>query len=164
VRLEPWGPADRPLLDVLLGDPAMTEHLGGPETAEQLDRRQSRYEVPGSRQYKIVVDGQAVGWVGYWEKDWQNEPVWETGWAVAPALQGRGVATTAMQALLVVISAEAESRAVHAFPSVDNPPSNAVCRKVGFQLDGEFDFEYPPGHPLRCNDWVLGLARGQRDA
>jgi hypothetical protein len=31
-RIEPWGEDDLPLLEKLLGDPAMTEHLGGPES------------------------------------------------------------------------------------------------------------------------------------
>ena len=48
-------------------------------------------------------------------------------------------------------------RFMHAYPSVDNPPSNAICRKLGFTLLGEHDFEYPPGNPMRCNDWVLDL-------
>ena len=32
VRIEPWAAGDLPLLEQLLGDPAMMEHLGGPET------------------------------------------------------------------------------------------------------------------------------------
>jgi RimJ/RimL family protein N-acetyltransferase len=47
---------------------------------------------------------------------------------------------------------------VHAFPSVDNAPSNAICRKLGFTLlDGAIEFEYPPGNLLRCNDWRFDL-------
>lgn len=42
-----------------------------------------------------------------------------------------------------------------AYPRVDNESSNAVCRKAGFILLGARDFEYPPGHTMRCNDWVL---------
>jgi len=51
---------------------------------------------------------------------------------------------------------------VHAFPSVDNPPSNAICRKLGFELLEAIDFEYPPGSGgvLRCNDWRLDLDQG----
>jgi RimJ/RimL family protein N-acetyltransferase len=135
----------------------MTEHLGGPEDAESLDKRQARYQVADSRQYRIVVDGQPCGYVGYWQREWHSEPVWETGWAVLPAFQGRGIASRAMHELLRVIAAESDRRPVHAFPSVDNAASNAVCRKLGFELMGAFDFEYPPGHPLRCNDWVLDL-------
>lgn len=158
VRLVPWGPDDRPLLDVLLADPSMMEHLGGPETSAQLDERQARYAAPNSRQYKVLVDEEPAGWVGYWEREWQGQLTWETGWFVAPAFQGRGVATRAMQELIAVIGAEPESRSVHAFPSVDNAPSNAVCRKLGFELLGEVPFEYPAGHPIRCNDWVLRLS------
>ena len=44
VRIEPWGEGDLPLLEALLGDPAMTEHIGGPESHEQLIERQARYE------------------------------------------------------------------------------------------------------------------------
>ena len=60
-------------------------------------------------------------------------------------------------ALLLDVIREDARRPVHAFPSVDNAASNAVCRKLGFEFLGAFDFEYPPGNPLRCNDWRLEL-------
>jgi hypothetical protein len=41
VRIEPWGEQDGALLQMLLGDPLMTTHLGGPETAERLAERQA---------------------------------------------------------------------------------------------------------------------------
>ncbi|WP_410962534.1 GNAT family N-acetyltransferase, partial [Salmonella sp. SAL4358] len=41
--LRPWSEEDLPLLEKLLGDPAMMEHLGGPETPEQILRRHQRY-------------------------------------------------------------------------------------------------------------------------
>jgi hypothetical protein len=37
------------------------------------------------------------------------------------------------------------------------PPSNALCRSLGFELLGEHDFEYPTGHFIRCHDWRLDL-------
>jgi RimJ/RimL family protein N-acetyltransferase len=89
-----------------------------------------------------------------------NELAWEVGWAVLPEFQGRGYATTAMTLLLDVISND-EPRPVHAFPSIDNAASNAVCRRLGFENLGAFDFEYPPGNPIRCNDWRLDLPGGQ---
>ena len=159
VRIEPWGAADKPLLDALLGDPAMTEHLGGPETPERLAQRHARYAMPGSGQFRIVdEDGRSVGYVGYWERRWQDEDVWEVGWAVLPAFQGRGHATDAMRLLVDLARETGASRDVHAFPSVDNAASNAVCRKLGFENLGAHDFEYPPGNPIRCNDWRLDSA------
>src|SRR6476469_759156 len=44
VTLEPWGSGYLPLLERLMGDPRMTEHLGGPESADKLRERQDRYE------------------------------------------------------------------------------------------------------------------------
>jgi len=32
ISLRPWAEQDLPLLERLMGDPAMTEYLGGPET------------------------------------------------------------------------------------------------------------------------------------
>jgi hypothetical protein len=40
---------------------------------------------------------------------------------------------------------------------VDNAASNAICRKLGFTLVEACEFEYPPGHFMRCNDWRLEL-------
>src|SRR6476660_7862689 len=90
VRIEPWGAGDLPLLEQLLGDPAMTEHLGGPESRAQLVARQARYErlhdSDTDRMFRIVdgPSGQAVGSVGYWERTWRGELVYETGWSVLP--------------------------------------------------------------------------------
>jgi len=137
------------------------EHLGGPESPDRLASRQARYQAEGSKQYRIVnAEGQPVGYVGYWERSMPGEQAWEVGWAVLPQFQGRGYATTAMSLLLDVIRND-EPRPVHAFPSVDNVASNAVCRKLGFQNLGAFDFEYPPGHPIRCNDWRLDPSAAQ---
>ena len=145
----------------MLGDPVMMNHLGGPESPDKLESRQRRYQADGSRQYRIVdAEGQSVGYVGYWERTMEDRQAWEVGWAVLPQFQGRGYATTAMTQLLDVIRND-ERRPVHAFPSVDNGASNAVCRKLGFEDLGAVDLEYPPGHPIRCNDWRLDLSVSQ---
>jgi GNAT superfamily N-acetyltransferase len=117
-RIEPWGAGDLPLL-VKLNDPEMTKHLGGPESPEKLTERQSRYEKADSRQYKVVVDpsDQGVGWVGYWEQSWRDQPVWEIGWAVIPSFQGRGIASSATAQLIDRARAEQQHPFVHAFPS-----------------------------------------------
>ena len=48
-------------------------------------------------------------------------------------------------------------RFMHAFPNVDNAPSNAICRKLGFELLDACEFEFPKGHFMTCNDWRLAL-------
>ena len=163
VRIEPWGPDDLPLLQKLVGDPAMMEHLGGPESPEKITERHARYQRVGDagtgRMFKIVdgETGDGAGSIGYWDRTWHGEPVYEIGWAVIPAYQGRGMAASATAQAIAMARSEKTHRFVHAFPSVDNPPSNAICRKLGFTLIGECDFEYPPGSVIRCNDWRLDL-------
>ncbi|MGZ4400498.1 MAG: GNAT family N-acetyltransferase [Gaiellaceae bacterium] len=159
VRIEPWGREDAWLLSRLAGDPAMTEHLGGPESPERIAERQARYEQQGSGCFRIVLEeaGEAVGWVGYWEREWRGEQVFEAGWSVLPAFQGRGIARLATSQAIELARSERRLGALHAFPSVENAPSNAICRGLGFVLLGACDFEYPPGNPMRCNDWRLDL-------
>jgi RimJ/RimL family protein N-acetyltransferase len=49
---------------------------------------------------------------------------------------------------------------MHAFPNVDNAPSNAICRKLGFEPLETCQFEFPKGHFMSCNDWRLDLRAG----
>lgn len=159
VHLEPWGPDDLPLVEQLMGDPAMTEFLGGPESPGRLAERQRRYEEPGSGMFKIVDDetGQGVGSVGFWEREWQGETVYEIGWSVIPAFQGRGVAAAATRQALALAKNADKHRFVHAYPKVENAASNAICRKLGFDFLGAHDFDYPPGNPIVCNNWRYDL-------
>lgn len=156
VQLVRWSDGDLPLL-IRLNSPKMTEHLGGPEAAEQLQRRLDRY-VATTGMFVVRADGEAVGSVGFWDRSWKGEMVYETGWGILPEFQGFGIATRAMQMLIGIARAARGHSAMHAFPSVDNSPSNAICRKVAFELVGETDFEYPKGHWMRCNDWRLRLS------
>jgi RimJ/RimL family protein N-acetyltransferase len=161
-RIEPWGEGDLPLLERIMGDPAMTEHLGGPESPEKILERQARYErLPstGAGEMFKVVDaetGEAVGSVGYWERD----DAYETGWSVLPEFQGRGVATVATQQVIERLRARGTRHYLHAYPSIENRASNAICRKLGFELVGAEDYEYPRarGKIMRCNDWRLDLS------
>jgi RimJ/RimL family protein N-acetyltransferase len=163
VRLEPWGSGDLPLLEQLMGDPAMTVHLGGPESHQKIVERQARYEErsdSGAGQMFKIVDGatgEGAGSVGYWERSWRDEEIYEVGWSVIPAFQGRGIATMATAEAIALARSERKHRGMHAFPSVDNPQSNAICRKLGFAFLGEAALEYPPGRPMQCNDWRLEL-------
>ena len=159
VHLEPWGKDDLPLVERLMGDPAMTEHLGGPESPEKLAERQARYEAPGSGMFKIVDEnaGEPVGSVGYWERSWRGDVVFEIGWSVLPEFQGRGIAGKATALAIDMARSEHKHRFLHAFPSVDNGASNAICRKLGFTFLEASEFEYPKGNFMHCNDWRLDL-------
>ena len=163
VHLRLWSDDDLPLLMRLMGDPAMTEHLGGPESAEKICERHQRYcqnNVDGKDpMFAIIVEpeGIATGSIGYWEKEWFDEPIWETGWSVLPEFQGYGIATQATALIVERARLEKKFRFLHAFPSVHNAASNAICRKSGFLFRGFLNFEYPPGNMMCCNDWSFDL-------
>jgi RimJ/RimL family protein N-acetyltransferase len=158
VLLQPWSEGDLPLLEKLLGDPEMMTHLGGPETYEQILRRHQRYlhlpEDGTDHMFKIVwgPDGAGVGSVGYWRKTWREQAIYEVGWLVLPAYQGRGIATKATSIVIEHARREPRYRFMHAFPSVENAASNAICRKLGFTLLEESQVEYPPGRSMTVND------------
>ena len=161
VQLRPWAEGDLPLLERTLADPEMTAHLGGPETAGKIRDRHARYLAMGDPDAGTMLvilvgpDATPAGTHGYWRRDANGETIWESGWFVLPEFQGRGIATRATELMVQLARAYAPERPIHAYPAVDNAASNAVCRKAGFDLIGPLDFEYPPGHLLRCNDWVL---------
>jgi RimJ/RimL family protein N-acetyltransferase len=160
IGLAPWSERGYAVL-AGLNSPEATEHLGGPETTEQLRRRHERYLASGGSDgpmFLVLLEDRAVGSVGYWPRDWHGERVYETGYGVLPEYQGRGIAVAALRLCAEHAACEGTLRRVHAFPSVDNGASNAVCRKAGFELVGECELEYPPGNLIRSNDWRLELA------
>lgn len=163
VVLQPWSEDDLALLEKLLGEPDMMVHLGGPESPQQILERHQRYlrlpETGNDRMFTIVLqpEAEAVGSIGYWEKNWRDQIVYETGWSVLPGYQGRGIATKAAAALIALARLEHRQRFLHAFPSVSNAASNAICRKAGFSLIEQCSFEYPPGQTIIVNDWHFDL-------
>ncbi|HEV3362434.1 MAG TPA: GNAT family N-acetyltransferase [Pseudonocardiaceae bacterium] len=160
VRLRAWSEA---AFDVLrrANTPEMMTYLGGPESAEKLADRQRRYlalDEPGAGQmFLVIADGEPAGVVGYWEHEWDGKTSYEAGWSVLPEFQGRGIAVAALRLVIDDARGVAKHATLHAFPSIHNGASNAVCRKAGMILAGECDFEYPKGNPIRGNDWYLQL-------
>jgi hypothetical protein len=125
VRLRPYADGDLWIQVRFLRDPAMTEHLGGPETEEQVRKRHASYlamidPVEGAMfVIEAGPDRAPAGSVGNWEhREDDGSVAWETGWFVLPE-------------------------------------SNAICRKVGMRLLRASEFEYPKGHWMTCNDWVI---------
>ena len=162
VALRPWAEGDLWLLHRLLGEPEMMRFLGGPESPEAIEARHRRYltsDPATNGLFAIVAGPEAapVGWTGFWESEWDGHLVWECGWNVLPEAQGRGVATAAAALMIAEARGRRRHRWLVAFPSVDNAPSNALCRALGLEWRGEVEVEYPKGHLMRSNDWRLDL-------
>ena len=156
VHLRRWANDDLWLLHETLGNPAMMEHLGGIESAEQIEQRHAKFlNAPGM--FTVWDRDTVVGSVGFWEKTWRQEDVYETGWMILRKYTGRGFATQAARSVISVARKERKHRYLHAFPNVENGASNAVCRNAGFTNLGECIFEYPKGHQMHCNDWCVDL-------
>jgi RimJ/RimL family protein N-acetyltransferase len=159
--LEPWTDADLDL-ELRANTPEMTAFLGGPATDEAIHTRHRRYlELPAKgtgQMFRIDLPGApGAGSVGYWEREWQGASVYEMGWLVLPEFQGRGVAVAAVRAAAGHAARHGRRRFAHAYPKTAHAASNAVCRKAGFELLGEVDFEYPKGTVIRARDWRLDL-------
>src|SRR4051812_42729379 len=92
VHLERWSDADAGLLAALNGDPAQMAHVGGAESAEKIAERQARYVADPHQYVAADADGARTGWVGFWEREWRGTTVYEMGWSILPAFQGRGLA------------------------------------------------------------------------
>jgi RimJ/RimL family protein N-acetyltransferase len=164
ISLQPWAEDDLPLIMRLMSDSRVMAHLGGPETTEQIERRNKRYahlsEDGIDQMFKVALapNDEPVGKIGYWKKNWRDQLFYEMGWMVLPDYQGLGIATRAGEAVIDLLRRNPKFSLVHAFPSVSNPASNAICRKLGFSLLEECEFEYPPGQTMRVNDWHLKLS------
>src|SRR5579872_4223377 len=103
IALRAWSQSDLPILQQTVGEPSMMRHLGGVESAAAIERRHRRYletEFPEKgAMYVILLCEQrvAAGTIGYWQRPWNGEEVYETGWMVLPKFAGRGIATRAAQ-------------------------------------------------------------------
>jgi RimJ/RimL family protein N-acetyltransferase len=160
VELIPYTDEHRHLSEELETDPGVMRELGGPICAERfadVHRRRVDGVAAGELWYFVIAEelaGPGIGTIGIWEKELDGQTIHETGWMVLPTHQGRGVASTALGMLIERARADKRYPSIHAFPPVSNAPSNALCRKFGFELVAERDFVYA-GRTLRCNHWAL---------
>jgi len=173
VSVRPYAEGDLWLLERTLGDPSQMLYLNGPESIENIRKRHNKFlamsdDPHAGCQFTILAGPlhAPAGNVGYWESEWKGQTGWELGWFVLPEFQRRGVATAATRRIINLIAKLKSNKFVFAFPSVDNHPSNAICRKLGFSLTEQVSSEYPPGSKrlLRVNVWMLTLPGGGLDS
>jgi RimJ/RimL family protein N-acetyltransferase len=164
IELVPLRPEDERLTAALETDPAMMEHLAGPldpsavprvhaERLERIERGDTWYFT-----IRLKPDGPPVGTVCLWHDERHPPGTSEAGWAVLPAYQGRGIAKAALAELIRRARVDGRWGEIHAWPSVTNEASNALCRALGFRHVGVANLVFR-GHELLCNDWVLPTRR-----
>ena len=133
IRIEPWSEAGLELLR-RVNTAEMKKHLGGPETGEQVLVRHQRYlNFVAQRtgcMFRILFDDEPVGTVGYGERPWDGEQVYEMGWAVLPPYQGRGIATAAVRAAVAPAGGRRPPAAAAATSNSRASSQSAVSRLV----------------------------------
>jgi [ribosomal protein S5]-alanine N-acetyltransferase len=140
--------ADAPLLDAALEGPRALERALGVEVVagwevfpRSIERVRHQLEQdPGSARWgsRLFVAGEPpalVGWGGF--KGPPRDGAVELGYAVAPAREGRGLATAAVRAMLAEAFADPDVRAVIAHTLPEPGPSPRVLEKAGFAFAGD---------------------------
>jgi RimJ/RimL family protein N-acetyltransferase len=161
VSLRPISMDDLPLYEGMLTDPRMMTELGGPLASDGLGEKLAGVVRDVERDeawfFVIVADGRDVGTVCVWDADddWGSAP--EIGWMVRAEEQGRGYASAAVAEVLRRAREQDRWGEIHAHPGVSNGPSNAICRKAGFEKLGERDIPYMD-RTLRCAHWRVDVA------
>src|SRR5262245_44204557 len=127
VAIRPWSDKDLPLLERLMGDPSRA----GTGALDEARARHERLIRNGetSRQgpmFAITAGARAelVGSIGYWQRVWQWQHLWEIGWSVLPEYQGQGVANRAIDLVVQRARTLGKFRFIHAFPAADNIAAN----------------------------------------
>jgi RimJ/RimL family protein N-acetyltransferase len=83
----------------------------------------------------MQVDDEVVGWVGTHLPDVRAR-VAHVGYYVLPEYQGQGYASEAARLLVAYVFNELNAHSVRAEVQADNPASERVLEKLGFQQEG----------------------------
>ena len=155
----PYSDADLWLTRALETDERVMAELGGPWPDERIPlihERRMASVARGTWWYTLAPSPgrPAVGMLGIFGSEFEGQAISEVGWSVLPEQQGKGYASAGLALLLDRALADGRWGVIHAFPGVGNGPSNALCRKAGFELVGKGTVDYS-GRALTCNHWIL---------
>lgn len=142
-----WSPDDLLLASGLWGNPEVTALIGGPFSAEQVERRLNAEIVSGDSynvQYWpifLLEDGRHAGCAGL--RPYRIEQhIYELGFHLRPEYWGRGLAEEAGRAVIEFAFEKIGAAALFAGHHPANAASCRVLGKLGFQFTHE-EF-YPP--------------------
>jgi RimJ/RimL family protein N-acetyltransferase len=156
IELQPMADADFAWLlgeqPVPAGAPRLPEGGIAPPEVYTLIRgiaAELRDRTAGDVAWLMVINREAVGMISFTKIGDDGVP--EIGYGVAPQRQGRGHASAAVKALMPVVES-AGFAGLAAENSVDNPTSQRVLERNGFQRIGERD----DPEDGRVVQWAIG--------
>ena len=122
-------------------------------------------------QLAIRYHGRIVGIVGHHQIDWRNR-LTSLGYWIGEEFQGRGLVTTACQALMDHAFGEARLNRIEVRCAVGNAKSRAIPQRLGFRQEGvlhdaEWLYDHFVDHivyAMLARDWTFSAARGPHGA
>ena len=142
VALQLLDESHMPFLAELIQDPGVRRFTRVPEPPAPGWERTwfDRYvagRADGTREAFAIVEGagEPIGVALAVGIDREAETV-ELGYVVAPAAQGRGVATAALRLLTAWASEELQPQRIELLIGVENPASSRVAERCGYTLEG----------------------------
>ncbi|MCP4539746.1 MAG: GNAT family N-acetyltransferase [Chloroflexi bacterium] len=161
---------DNQCLERVFCNPAMMHYLGGTWTPHQVaESLQEWHEVWGvdNRWYGILVrkdTKEPIGTAGFTENTITDEPGLDLSWFVLPEYQGQGFATEITNELLRFAFDGLKAERMLAETHPENPASNRVLEKLGFECLGErhHKYDYLPGFDTQVL-WALTSGNWQQE-
>ncbi|HEY2346728.1 MAG TPA: GNAT family N-acetyltransferase [Xanthomonadaceae bacterium] len=148
-----WREDDLPLATMLWSDPEVTRLIGGPFNADAIHLRLAR-EIAQQQSHGVqywpmfqMEDDAFAGCCGLRPYP-REEDVYEIGFHLRPAFQGRGLANEAARAVIAYAFDALDAHALFAGHHPDNTGSAKALAKLGFRYDRD-EFYEPTGrmHP-----------------
>ncbi len=109
-------------------------------------------------EFGVLVEGRLVGAQGATGKDWAILREAETGSWLGREFQGRGIGTRMRVLMLQLMFEGLGAEEVTSTAMEDNPQSNTVSLKAGYEPDGVLR-DVREGAPVRVNRWRMSRAR-----
>jgi RimJ/RimL family protein N-acetyltransferase len=156
-----WREADRDAFVALCCTPEVMTHLGGTQTAEEVDAAIVRIHASQAKHghcfwaVEHKEDGAFLGFCGLKVANDPGTPIdgeIEIGWRLRADMWGQGYAREAAEACLQWAWGKLAVDRVIAITVVGNSRSWGLMERLGMERRPDMDFDHPhfePGHPLR---------------
>lgn len=115
-------------------------------------------------EFAVENAGELVGVQAFFSSDYLVTRTGETGSWLSRRYHGQGIGTAMRQAICAFVFDHLEAEEITSAAYLDNPASNTVSRKVGYQPNGTFRKTRRAGEWHSSQEWLLTPATFHRGA